>query len=280
MVTIESPVVRPERPDVAAEPPATPPLRILAVDDDLEVRATLVELLTSDGHRVVAVEAGVAALVMLSWELFDLVITDLGMPDLCGYEVAEAVRLRWPSLSIIVTTGWREQVDSARLAAAGVQVVLGKPFRLHGIRAALASALAQRPPAIPAGGRVLVVDRDARLSRLLARLLATAGYAVVEAHGVAEALERLAQALATGKPFDILLSDAALAAIDGWTLTVAARARQPGLVVGLVSGAPVAKDEAKRHGVDIIVSKPYRLDEILAALARAMALRRSRCTEG
>jgi PAS domain S-box-containing protein len=271
-VTLELPAMRPARP-AASEPPVPRPQRILVVEDSPQVRATLVRMLEADGHEVVAIEGDAAVLAVLSERRFDLLITDLGMPGMSGYEILAAVRQRWPSLPVVVMTGWREQVDAERLAAAGASVVLHKPLRQRSVRRAVSEALAQARPAAPAGGRVLVVDRDARLARLLAQLLASAGYTTAEATDASEALDRLAAAAAAGAPFDILLSDVALAEMDGWTLAATARERQPGLVVGVLSSAPIPEAEAVRRGVDIIVAKPYRLDEVLAALARAQTRR-------
>lgn len=264
-------------PPAEDEPPALPSQRILVVDDALHVRQTLASLLEADGHRVLAVASGAAALAALGQEPFALVITDLGMPGMSGYEVAEAVHQRWPEVPVVVATGWREQVDGARLAAAGVAAVLPKPFRRRDVRRALAAVRTLPMPAARPSGRVLVVDDEVELTRLMARLLTSVGHHVVEAQHGAAALEALERAEAAGKPFDVLLTDLILPEMDGWALAREVRRRYPAIVIGVVSVLPPGTaSELSARGVDFALAKPYRLDEVLSAIARAMALRRTR----
>ncbi|MBI4504554.1 MAG: response regulator [Chloroflexi bacterium] len=276
--TLRLPAAPPQRvPAAEGEPPPLPPQRILVVDDAPQVRQTLVRLLEEDGHRVRSVASGAAALAALGQEPLDLLITDLGMPGMSGYEVAEAVRQRWPGLPVVVATGWREQVDAARVAAAGVSAVLHKPFRQRDLRRALAEVRALPPPAAQTAGLVLVVDDEADLTQLMARLLSSAGYEVVEAQRGAAALAALEHAAAAGRPFDVLLTDLVLPEMDGWTLAREVRRRESAIAIGVVSAMPSVTDaELAAQGVDFAVAKPYRLDEVLSAMVRAVALRRTR----
>ena len=57
----------------------------------------------------------------------DLVLTDLGMPRMTGWDVARAVRARWPGLPVGMLTGWGEQIDEASPDRQMVAGVLAKP---------------------------------------------------------------------------------------------------------------------------------------------------------
>jgi PAS domain S-box-containing protein len=107
------------------------PLRLLCIDDDPAVRRTLVSLLRAAGHAVVEAESGAAGLTHLAEAAVDLVITDLGMPEMNGWEVVRAVKARAPHLPVILLTGWGEQAADGQGPDEPVDRILGKPIRLE-----------------------------------------------------------------------------------------------------------------------------------------------------
>jgi PAS domain S-box-containing protein len=115
--------------------------RVLVVDDDPQVLATLAELLQSLGHEVRAISSGPAALEVFAPGRFDTVLTNLGMAGMNGWEVAERVRAMDRTVPLFFVTGWglREE-DNARLAALNIQRCLFKPIRPEELDAAIQSA--------------------------------------------------------------------------------------------------------------------------------------------
>jgi CheY-like chemotaxis protein len=71
-----------------------------------------------------------------------MVMTDLGMPGMSGWEVAQAVKTRWPQLPVILVTGWGDALERARLGGTGVDLVLAKPYTVAQIKHALAQGVA------------------------------------------------------------------------------------------------------------------------------------------
>jgi signal transduction histidine kinase/DNA-binding response OmpR family regulator len=112
-------------------------LRILIVDDDSEVRETLRDLLLAAKHTVIEAGDGEEALEMLEREPVDLVCTDLGMPGMTGWELADRVKVRWPGLKVALITGWGAQVEPEDLEAHGVDLFIAKPFQVKEILQAL-----------------------------------------------------------------------------------------------------------------------------------------------
>jgi nitrogen-specific signal transduction histidine kinase/CheY-like chemotaxis protein len=118
------------------------PLRILLVDDDPLLIASLQEVLLNDGHDVTAAnggEAGVDAFIATSQSSapFDIVVTDLGMPYLDGRRVAAAVKAASPNTPVILLTGWGQRLIAEGDVPPHVDRVLNKPPRLMDLRTAL-----------------------------------------------------------------------------------------------------------------------------------------------
>jgi PAS domain S-box-containing protein len=117
--------------DAAAQGPAKPMLakRILVVDDNVDAAVTLALLLKSLGHETCVVHDGLEALRMAIEFRPDVVLLDIGMPGLDGYEVARRLRAlkRERPLRIIAVTGWGQEADRTRSREAGFDVHLVKP---------------------------------------------------------------------------------------------------------------------------------------------------------
>jgi CheY-like chemotaxis protein len=115
-----------------------PARRILAIDDEEPVLDVLADMLRSLGHEVhVAVggEAGVAAFKRLRT---DIVFTDLGMPEVNGWDVALNVRAERPQTPIVLVSGWGFQLDEETVKSRGIDLVLTKPFTIADVERTLA----------------------------------------------------------------------------------------------------------------------------------------------
>jgi GAF domain-containing protein/anti-sigma regulatory factor (Ser/Thr protein kinase) len=127
------------------EPPPPPPRRIgsiLVIDDDDDVRQLVSDALTAQGHTVTTASGGREGLMHLQTVRYDLVITDLGMPDLNGWEVARAVKVSRPDTPVLLLTGWADVVDPS--AGRGVEGIIKKPFDVKILATAVSDALAIR----------------------------------------------------------------------------------------------------------------------------------------
>jgi CheY-like chemotaxis protein len=100
---------------------------VLVVDDEPHVRKTIVGLLRSAGHTVVEADGSMAALNRLAGHPVDLVLTDLGMPDMNGIELAQTIKLQSPTLPVVLLTGWGNRAVRQELTRGTLNAVLGKP---------------------------------------------------------------------------------------------------------------------------------------------------------
>ena len=105
-----------------------PALSILVIDDEPAVRETLAEMLEVMGHRVMLAESGQHALQALAANSFDLVFTDLAMPEMDGWETSRAIRKRWANMKIVLVTGYGTGTTPPNGEESLVNGVIGKPF--------------------------------------------------------------------------------------------------------------------------------------------------------
>lgn len=104
---------------------------ILLVDDDEMVRYSLKRYLSKEGYNVTEAENGVSALKQIEEAQFDLIITDIIMPEMEGLELITALRESYPLMPIIAMSGGGRMNKAEYLSIAnmmGVMATLSKPF--------------------------------------------------------------------------------------------------------------------------------------------------------
>ena len=131
--------------ELSAAPSDDPlrPLVVVAVDDDALVLFNTAAMLEDLGHRALEANSGKRALEILREEnVIDLVITDQAMPDMTGTALADVIRSEWPTLPLILATGYAELPVGANPALRK----LSKPFGQRELARAIADAVRKQPP--------------------------------------------------------------------------------------------------------------------------------------
>ena len=106
--------------------------RILVIDDDAMVRDAIRDILEAHGYKVEEAENGRDGLVKMRTDRFDLVITDIIMPEMEGVEAILAIREEFPSVKVIAISGGGRTANYDFLGVAGklgANKTLQKPFR-------------------------------------------------------------------------------------------------------------------------------------------------------
>jgi CheY-like chemotaxis protein len=118
---------------------------VLIADDNRDAADTLSMLLATEGYRTCVAHSGGEALDLARRERPDVLILDIGMPDMTGYEVAGRIRAEdWGRRALLIAaTGWGQQADKIRSAEAGFDHHLTKPVAPDALEALLAE-FAQR----------------------------------------------------------------------------------------------------------------------------------------
>jgi signal transduction histidine kinase/BarA-like signal transduction histidine kinase len=122
------PAELPPEQDAGAGSRALSGKRVLLVEDNFVILRSLADLLREHGFRVTEAPDGMTALSRIQSESVDLVLTDLAMPGVSGWEVAEACRTRFPDTPIGLITGFGDRLEPEKIQRHGIQFVLAKPF--------------------------------------------------------------------------------------------------------------------------------------------------------
>ncbi len=117
--------------------------RILIVDDNEDVTTSLAMLIKSYRFTVQAVNSGKAALAILEEFMPHIILLDIGMPEMNGYEVAERIRqnLNYAHIKLFALTGWGQDRDRAKSLACGFDAHLIKPMDLGILKTLLLNSI-------------------------------------------------------------------------------------------------------------------------------------------
>jgi two-component system, OmpR family, KDP operon response regulator KdpE len=145
--------------------PAAPPPLVLVVEDERAMVRLLETALTGHGYRVVEATSGEEALRQAATRAPDLVVLDLGLPDLDGLEVTRRLR-EWSAAPIIVVSARGQEDDKIRALDAGADDYVTKPFSVGELLARMRVALRHAAQAAADAGETVLTVGGLRLDRL------------------------------------------------------------------------------------------------------------------
>ncbi len=236
--------------------------KILVVDDAENLLDLLIDTLNAIGYEPVGVTNGIEALEKLKSEQFDLVVSDIKMPQLDGLGLLEKVRTLYPELPVLFITG----VDAPEvIGKSQPNGLLAKPFRVSHIEQLISDTLKSRQePASTSVRKVMIVDDDDNFRDTLQDALELNDFSPF---GVAAADEALAQ-LEMGS-FDAVVSDIRMPGADGFELLKRIKKTYPKLPVILITAYLSDEDIKKtlpKSGADGFLEKPFDVDSLVKLL--------------
>jgi CheY-like chemotaxis protein len=238
--------------------------RILVADDEPGLVAIVRQLMERSGAEVTIANGGKAAVEALRTTptKFDVVITDLDMPEVDGWAVAAAVKTYSPETHVVMLTGWAGEIAPEDVTSRGVDVILAKPCSRAELDAAIGGLLAARPAN---GFDVLLVDDEPAFARAVRDLLGLQGHQVTVVDSAAAALEAISD-----RTFDVVLTDYSLGEVSGAELAERLAGLGAPPFVVLVTGYATEIDDPSllTRGVDAVLPKPCRGDDLREVLAR------------
>lgn len=242
---------------------------VLVVEDDAPIREMLTDLLEDAGYTVRTAANGMQALDLLRQGHPDLVVLDLMLPSMSGWEFLDRSREQLQRLNVRVMIVSAIQGKSDYPSSLGVAAWFTKPLdvpRFLGAVERLAGAPGASSPSTAPQPRVLVIEDEVTVRNLLQEQLAEEGFAPDLAGSVEEARARIQR-----QAPDLILLDLMLPGEDGWSFL---QARSTDAVLGGIPVVAISAAahhrllEAKQLGADAFLSKPFDLDA-LTALVRS-----------
>ncbi|MEQ9797328.1 response regulator [Parvibaculum sp.] len=245
---------------------------VLVAEDDDAVRATVVDMLSELGYRVLTAKDAAGALTVIeSGAPVDLLFTDVVMPGpLKSTELARKARERTPSIAVLFTSGYTENsiVHGGRLDA-GVDL-LSKPYTREALARKIRQVLGRAgpsgnvrpsaPAATPKKLSVLLCEDDVLIRMSTTEMLESAGMKVIESGSGAEALA----AIEAEVP-DVLIADVGLPDMTGVELAERVRDISAGLPIIFATGhsdVPGAETMPRTA----IVTKPYDMGKLQGSI--------------
>jgi CheY-like chemotaxis protein len=110
------------------------PLRILCIDDEPDLTQVIQDVLEAEGHEITTATGGMEGVELFKSSLrdgepYEVVITDLGMPEVDGHNVARAIKAQSPNTPVIMLTGWGSMPEKDGLPPREIDAVISKPPR-------------------------------------------------------------------------------------------------------------------------------------------------------
>ena len=119
-------------------------MKILVIDDEPQICRALRAGLERNGYQVLLASSGEEGLDTAALKAPDMVILDLAMPGMTGWQVARAVKARAPEVHIVLMSGFGVEVAPEELGAHGVDLVLAKPLQIRDVMTAVSAILRAR----------------------------------------------------------------------------------------------------------------------------------------
>ncbi|GAO37666.1 Fis family transcriptional regulator [Sulfuricella sp. T08] len=151
--------------------------KLLIVDDEKIALKSLVHVLKKDGYDVTGAQSGMAALVLIESQSFDVVLTDLKMEKVDGMQVLKKCRERNSETEVIVITGYATPESAVEAMKQGAFYYIAKPFRLDEVRQVVGEAMEKislkrenrqlREQIESYEGRVKIITQDPSMLKLL-----------------------------------------------------------------------------------------------------------------
>jgi len=106
---------------------------ILIVDDEEMMRTLLNRILSREGYKIRSAEDGVIALEVLKAEKFDIIISDMKMPRMNGFELLKIVKKEYPKIGVIIMTAYGDTYTVKDALLLGADEYITKPFKSYEI---------------------------------------------------------------------------------------------------------------------------------------------------
>ena len=250
------------------------PATILIVDDNDMNRDLLARRLSQAYYDVIDVGSGQEALDAIENRKIDLVLLDILMPDMDGYEVLEQLKENpnTRTIPVIMLTAVHEMDSVVRCFELGADDYLTKPYNIPFVRSRIASCLrgkANINNEESTSARILVVDDNNVNRDILQRRLEREGYIVDTAENGRQALEEI-----DNQKYDLILLDILMPEMDGYDVLRALKASDKHKQIPVIMLTAVHESDSVRSCIEMgaadYLLKPYNTMLLKARIASVL----------
>ncbi len=254
---------------------------LLVVDDELALLELAQNILTTQGYRVLTADDGEQALTVLETESVDLVISDVIMPNMDGYQLAAKVRQRYPHIKLQMVSGFSDDRHDGMTDDALHQNMLYKPYTSHTLLTHVHSRLNETKPescnpASPDKGKptILVMDDEENARELFTLNLKMLGYNTLLACNGDEAIAHYQQALKSGKTINAAILDLSIpGGMEGKEVAKKIRALAPHARLIVASGHSEGPEMTRYedYGFNGALEKNFNREKLKQVLEQVLA---------
>lgn len=242
------------------------PSHILVVDDEEDVLSVLLDLIRADGYNATGTANPEEALELVKDEVIDLVIVDLMMPKMSGWNLLKSLKSYDQALPVIVITGYITEQSESILTSQQADGYLIKPVDHQRLHNQLQALLSPTTPQIPA--TIAVVDDEFDTRRIVDHVFSRRGFTVAQYETVASALE----AIQTDPP-NLIILDLAFPHEDGFDLCRSLQNTPAADIPVLILTAHASRENlmhAIRLGVRGFIAKPFAPNALADRAAKVL----------
>lgn len=199
---------------------------ILIVDDEISLLNLAEEILSDAGYRVFSVTNGTDAINILRKEPIDLLITDIVMPKMDGYDLAEIVKKEYPKVKIQFVSGFHDIDTKQEIDKELQKNILRKPYVITELLKIIRELVRSLPKKMDKSLNILVLDDEENVHKLLALNFLKLGYNTLSSYTGEEAVEIYSAAQGGNERIDLVIVDLNIV----------------GSIVGSIDGLEAAKE--------------------------------------
>jgi len=243
--------------------------KVLVIDDDATVLNSLKTFIAKTGYATLTAENGAKGLAIFEKEKPEIVVSDIKMPDMDGFEVLRRIKKISSTVEVILITGYGNYDLAIQSLQEGASDYLEKPIDFHQLAIALGrcSEKVTQKMELEAKAVVLICEDETMARSKLSSILEKEGYQVFQAENGRSALE-----LFVNNKIDIALVDIKMPGMDGLSVLHELKKKSEDVEVIMMTGYgdETTAIQAMRDGAINYLKKPIDIDQMIIDIQHAM----------
>ncbi len=250
---------------------------LLIVDDEPDMVDLLYGIFNAQGYKVFTATDGMHALQVLTKNPIDVIISDVIMPNMDGYQLAEKVLESYPHIKIQMVSGFSDERHNNMMDTSLYENMIYKPYTAKTLLVRIRELLNEKPIKHLKKNKtlatILILDDDEDILELFKLKLTKLNYEILTVLDGEEAVEMYKTALTTNSPIDIVIADLTIpGSINGIEVAEKIRNIHPGAKIIVASGNTLGEEmkNPQKFGFDAALEKDFNTTKLKNTLAQLL----------